>query len=166
MSRMWTSSFHRALAVGIALTVASIAELASAQEGVGAWRVECTGDGKNLDCRAIQQLVTREEKRLVAQAVARLGPDKAPVLVLQLPLGLNVSEPVELKVDTDNAAKLPIQTCTNSGCFLTIPLKDPLLATMRQGKQLKVVMKDTNNRAINIDLPLLGFGLAFDKATK
>ncbi len=139
---------------------------AAAQDGVGAWRVDCGGDGKTLDCRAFQQLVTRETNQLVAQAVARLGPDKQPLLALQLPLGISVSEPVVIRVDGGREDKAPLQTCTNTGCFVSLPLKDPLLASMRTGAQLKLSLQDTNKRTVNIDLPLLGFALAFDKATK
>jgi invasion protein IalB len=46
-----------------------------------AWRVECTGDGKSLDCRAIQQMINREDKQLVAQLAARALPDKSAVLL-------------------------------------------------------------------------------------
>ena len=152
--------------VGLTLLAALSAPSAWAQSGPAAWRVECGGDGKMLACHAIQQIVTREDNKLVAQAAARLGPDKAPVLVLQLPLGLNVSEPVLVKVDAGKEDKVPMQTCTNTGCFLSLPLKDPLLASLRTGQQLKLAVKDTNGRTINLDIPLLGFGLAFDKATK
>lgn len=138
----------------------------AAQDGIGAWRVDCGGDGKTLDCRAFQQLLMRENAQLVAQAVARLGPDRQPQLALQLPLGISVSEPVVLRVDGGKEEKLALQTCTNSGCFLSVPLKDPLLAAMRGGTQLKLSLQDTNKRTINIDLPLLGFALAYDKAMK
>ncbi len=144
---------------------AFIAPRAWSQSGPAAWRVECVGDGKILPCQAIQQLLN-QEKKLVAQAAVVLTPDKTPMLTLQLPLGLNVSEPVVVRVDTSNEEKLRMQTCTNSGCFVVVPLKDPLLASLRTGQQLKVAVKDTTARTINIDLSLLGFGLAFDKVTK
>ena len=62
--------------------------------------------------------------------------------------------------------RLPVQTCTNAGCIVSIPLKDPFLASLRSGTILKVTLQDPNKRTINIDVPLLVFGLAFDKATK
>lgn len=165
------------------ICVAAVATLlaagpAVAQDGAGAWRVECSGDGKVLDCRAVQQLVTREDRQLVVQLVARLVPEAKPVvaaatpaammpvLTLQLPLGINVGEPLVLKVDDGKEEKIPLQTCTATGCFASVPLKDPLLAALRGGKQLKLALQDSNKRVINIDVPLLGFGLAFDKATK
>ncbi len=131
-----------------------------------AWRVECSGDGKTLECRAVQQLVAQENKQLVIQLAARLGADKAPVLGLQLPLGINLAEPIQLKVDAGKEERFPVQTCTPAGCLLSIPLKEALLASMRTGTLLKVTVFDANKRAIAIDVPLLGFGLAFDKATK
>lgn len=141
---------------------------AQAQETApAAWRVECTGDGKTLECRAVQQLVSQENKQLVVQLGARIAPDtKAPALALQLPLGINLAEPIQIKVDDGTAEKVPVQTCTAAGCFVTLPLKDPLLATMRTGKTLRITVYDATKRAITIEVPLLGFGLAFDKATK
>lgn len=112
-------------------------------------------------------MVNRDDKQLVAQLAARLAPEtKAPVLVIQLPLGISLTEPVQLKVDNGTAEKYPVQTCTNAGCIVNVPLKEPLLATMRTGTLLKISVQDTGKRTLNIDVPLLGFGLAFDKATK
>ncbi len=141
---------------------------AQAQEATpGAWRVECSGDGKTLDCRAVQQMINQADKQLVVQTAARLAPDtKAPVLALQLPLGINLAEPIQIKVDDGMAEKVPVQTCTGAGCFVTLPLKDPLMTAMRTGKTLRITVYDTTKRAIAIEVPLLGFGLAFDKATK
>jgi len=155
------------LAAFLALGPSLWASSASAQDAVAAWRVECTGDGKVLECRAVQQMINRDDKQLVAGFAARLAPDtKAPVLVIQLPLGISLAEPVQLKVDNGTAEKFPVQTCTNVGCIVNVPLKEPLLASMRTGTLLKISIQDTNKRTLNIDVPLLGFGLAFDKATK
>ena len=59
---------------------------------VAGWRVECTSDGKVLECRAIQQMINREDKQLVAQLAARIAPEtKAPTLTIQLPLGISLT---------------------------------------------------------------------------
>ena len=151
--------FAAALALGLPAQAQEVAP--------NAWRVECTGDGKTLECRAVQQLVSQENKQLVVQLSARIAPDtKAPALALQLPLGINLAEPIQIKVDDGTADKVPVQTCTAAGCFVTLPLKDPLLAAMRTGKTLRITVYDATKRAITIEVPLLGFGLAFDKATK
>ena len=55
-------------------------------------------------------------------------------------------------------------TCTNVGCFIAMTIADKLLAAMRTGSQLNITVQDTNKKAVEMALPLLGFGLAFDKA--
>lgn len=152
------------LALLVGLAAAGLPSQAAAQDTVAAWRVECAGDGKTLDCRAIQQMINREDKQVVVVVSARIAPDtKAPVLTIQLPLGINLVEPIQIKVDNGAVERQQIQTCTNVGCIVTIPLKEPLLAALRTGTLLKITIQDTNKRTINIDVPLLGFGLAFDK---
>ncbi len=130
-----------------------------------AWRVECTGDGKTLDCRAVQQVFHRESRQLLLSVVARPAADgKTGSLVITLPLGLNLTEPIALKVDNGAAERQPIQTCTNVGCFAAFTASDKTIAAMRSGHDLKIAMQDANKKPVEISLPLLGFGLAFDKA--
>jgi invasion protein IalB len=50
------------------------------------------------------------------------------------------------------------------GCFVAMTLTDKLLAAMRTGTDLKITVQDASKKPIEMGLPLLGFGLAFDKA--
>ena len=130
-----------------------------------AWRVECSGDGKTLECRAIQQMFQRESRQLVVSLAVKPAADgKTGAMIAQLPLGLNLTEPIMLKVDNGAPEKQAIQTCTNVGCFIAMTINDKLLAAMRTGSELKVTMQDANKKPVDIGLPLLGFSLAFDKA--
>ncbi|CAN5895549.1 hypothetical protein BH11PSE3_BH11PSE3_15820 [soil metagenome] len=165
---MTLGNIDRRLAIfGFAAVLATsgLVTAVGAQESApAAWRVECGGDGKVLECRAIQQMINREDKQLVAMLAARIAPDtKAPTLTIQLPLGISLSEPVQVKVDNGAVERYPVQTCTNAGCVVSIALKDPLFAAMRSGTLLKIAIQTLDKRTINIDVPLLGFGLAFDK---
>jgi invasion protein IalB len=139
---------------------------AQAPEGApAAWRVECTGDGKTLDCRAVQQVFHRETRQLVLSVAVRPAADgKSGAMIMQLPLGLNLVEPITVKVDNGVSERQPIQTCTNVGCFVAMTAADKLLAAMRTGSELKITVQDANKKPIEMGLPLLGFGLAFDKA--
>ena len=99
------------------------------------------------------------------QAAHFLAADtRAPVLPRQLPLWNNVAEPIQLKIDKGAVAKVPVQTCTIAGCLASLALPDPLLAALRGGATIKITVSDDNKRSINIDVPLLGFGLACGKA--
>ncbi len=137
---------------------------ALSQEGPAAWRVECTGDGKTLECRALQQLVRKENNQLVAQLVANYPRDaKLPALTIQLPLGLNLAEPIQLKIDNGPIEKEQVQTCTAAGCFVGMTISDKLLTAMRNGSNLRISMQDSSKKSLSLDVPLLGFGPALDK---
>jgi invasion protein IalB len=156
-----------ALAVLAGLTAASSqsAPAPAPENAPAAWRVECTGDGKTLDCRAMQQVFHRETRQLLVLLMVRPAADgKSGAMIVQLPLGVNVAEPVLLKVDSGAPEKQSIQTCTNVGCFIAMTVADKLLAAMRTGSEIKVTVQDANKKPIEMGLPLLGFGVAFDKA--
>jgi invasion protein IalB len=134
-------------------------------EPPAAWRVECSGDGKSLDCRAIQQIFQRDTRQLIAAVIVRyVASSKAAMMSIQLPLGLNLTEPVLIKVDSGPPERQVIQTCNNSGCFVSMTLSDKFLAAMRTGSEIKVTVQDAGKNPVDMALPLLGFGLAFDKA--
>jgi invasion protein IalB len=159
---------RRWLFVTLAATaVAMLPRTATHAQDVGAWRVECTGDGKILDCRAVQQLYQRipnQGDRLLVAVLVRRPPDaKTTQMTIQLPLGLDLTEAVQIKVDGGPSERQPIQTCTNIGCFVSMPLNDKFLATMRTGKELKLTVQDPSKKPVEMSLPLLGFGLAYDK---
>ena len=131
-----------------------------------AWRLECVGDGKTLECQAMQSLVNRDDGKLVVLVSVRFPAKAQPTMMLQLPLGLNVVEPVQIAVDKGVPDRQPVQTCTNAGCFVGMPLDDKFVLAMRTGTSLKVTVQDSAKHPIALDIPLLGFGIALDKATK
>ena len=159
-----TYARHAAIAAGAAFVLAATLGPGLAQDAA-AWRVECTGDGKTLDCRAVQQLYQRDTRQLVISLLVRKGSDpKGAQMTIQLPLGLNLTEPVLVKVDGGQAEKSPIQTCTNIGCFVSMNANDKLVAAMRSGHEIKITVFDASKKPIEMSLPLLGFSVAFDKA--
>jgi invasion protein IalB len=151
-----------AILAALVLAGAFMPLAAQAQGGPAAWRVECTGDGKTLECRAIQLIL--RDRQLLMQVAVRYAPEtKAGTMSLLLPLGLNLTEPVQIKVDNGPVERQAIQTCDASGCLVTMAANDKLLAAMRSGAELKVTVQDANKKPIEMALPLLGFGIAFDR---
>ena len=107
----------------------------------------------------------RESRQLLVSAAVRPSADgKSGAMVMTVPLGLNLTEPVSVKVDNGTAERQSIQTCTNVGCFVAMTLTDKFIAAMRSGSDLKITVQDANKKPIEMSLPLLGFGIAFDKA--
>src|SRR5260370_14805700 len=70
--------YRRLANVGAAILVASFGVLSAvhAQDAASAaWRVECTGHANGLECRALEQVVNRDDKHLLPQLTLRLPPD-------------------------------------------------------------------------------------------
>ena len=83
-----------------------------------------------------------------------------------LTIEYGTTEPVQLKVDNGPIERFPVQTCAPVGCLVSVPLKEPLLGRLRTGTTLKITFAVPGKPALSIDVPLLGFGLAYDKAVK
>jgi invasion protein IalB len=161
-----TRARGRSILAGMALAGAIAPMLVgdlAAQGAPQAWRVECTGDGKALDCRAIQ-LMVRDRQLIMQIAVRYDSTTKAPAMSILLPLGLNLTEPVLIKVDNGAPERQPIQTCDNTGCLVAMPIGEKLLAAMRSGAEIKITVQDASKKPIEMALPLLGFAVAYDKA--
>ena len=133
-------------------------------DGGTGWRVECANDGKALDCQAVNKVSQRESGQVVTAVAIRIPPDtRKPVLMVQLPLGIQVNQQVSLQVDEGKAERYPIQTCAQNGCFVAVPVADPVIGALRGGKNLKVAFQSVTSQTITVTMPLGGFGLAHDK---
>jgi len=133
-------------------------------DGGTGWRVECANDGKALDCQTVNKVSQRETQQIVAAVAIRIPPDtKKPVLMVQLPLGIQVAEQVSVQVDDGKTERYPIQTCAQNGCFVAAPVADAVIGTLRGGKNLKVAFQSLTKQTITVTMPLGGFALAYDK---
>jgi invasion protein IalB len=133
-------------------------------DGGSGWRVECANDGKALDCRAINRVSHRETQQLIAAVAIRIPPDtKKPVVTIQLPLGIQVTQQVTMRVDDGQPERYPIQTCTQTGCLTGAAASDVLISTLRGGRELKVAFHSLANQMVTVTMPLAGFALAYDK---
>jgi invasion protein IalB len=139
------------------------AAAAPAQPG---WAARCTSASRDapLECAIEQTAVLSKTGQLIVLVNIRVPSDThAPVLLLQLPLGLNLPVGAKLQVDDGKTADLQIQTCDNRGCYASIPIAADLLAALKSGKQLKLSFQNLNKETITIPMPLTDFPAAYDK---
>ena len=133
-------------------------------DGGTGWRVECANDGKKLDCQTVNKVSQRESGQVVTAVAIRMPPDtKKPVLMVQLPLGIQVNQQISVQVDEGKSERYPIQTCAQNGCFAAVPVADPVIGALRGGKNLKVAFQSVTGQTITVTMPLGGFSLAYDK---
>ena len=139
------------------------APAAPAQPG---WAARCTSASRDapLECAIEQTAVLSKTGQLIVLVNIRVPSDThAPVLLLQLPLGLNLPVGAKLQVDDGKSADLQIQTCDNRGCYASTPIAADLVAAMKAGKQLKLSFQNLNKETITIPMPLTDFPAAYDK---
>ncbi len=130
------------------------------------WAARCTSMSRSapLECAMEQTAVLSKTGQLIVLVNIRMPADtRAPVALVQLPLGLNLPGGAKLQVDDGNATDLQIQTCENRGCYAGSPIAPDLLAALRSGKQLKVSFQNLSKETITIPIPLADFAAAYDK---
>jgi invasion protein IalB len=130
------------------------------------WAARCSSPGRDapLECAMEQNAVLTKTGQLVVLVNIRVpGDTRAPVALIQLPLGLNLQAGAKLQVDDTKSVDLPIQTCENRGCYASIPVSPEMLATLRSGKQLKVLFQDLAKETIAIPISLTDFSATYDK---
>jgi invasion protein IalB len=130
------------------------------------WAARCSSVSRDapLECAIEQTAVLTKTGQLIVLVNIRVPSDThAPVLLVQLPLGLNLPVGAKLQVDDGKLVDLQIQTCENRGCYASTPIAPELLAALKSGKQLKVSFQNLGKETIAIPMPLADFAAAYDK---
>jgi invasion protein IalB len=130
------------------------------------WAARCTSASRDapLECVMEQTAVLTKTGQLFVLVNIRVPSDShMPVILVQLPLGLNLPGGAKLQVDDGKTADLQIQTCENRGCFAGAPIAPDLLAAMKSGKQLKLSFQNLGKETITVPMPLADFAAAYDR---
>jgi invasion protein IalB len=130
------------------------------------WAARCSSAGREapLECAMEQTAVLSKTGQLVILVNIRVPSDShMPVILVQLPLGLNLPGGAKLQVDDGKTTDLQIQTCENRGCYAGAPIASDLLAAMKSGKQLKLSFQNLAKETITIPMPLTDFAAAYDR---
>lgn len=130
------------------------------------WNARCTSASRQapLECAMEQTAVLTKTGQLIVLVNIRVpGDTRTPVVLVQLPLGLNLPAGAKLQVDDGKANDLPVQTCEARGCFASSPIAPDLLAAMKSGKQLKVSFQTLARETVAIPIPLADFAAAYEK---
>ena len=130
------------------------------------WAARCSSPSRDapLECAMEQNAVLTKTGQLVVLVNIRVpGDTRAPIALVQLPLGLNLQAGAKFQVDDGKSADLPIQTCENRGCYASVPVSPETLNALRAGKQLKISFQDFGKETITIPLSLNDFSATYDK---
>ena len=86
-------------------------------------------------------------------------PDKdQPVAVITLPLGIFLPTGIELQIDgKGKVGRLPINTCTPTGCQAGVQLDEDFVTRMKKGDQMTVTFGNPQGQGIAAPVSLSGF---------
>jgi invasion protein IalB len=136
-----------------------------ATAGESKWATRCAGLTRSgsLEC-AVEQSVVKADTRQVVTLfrVQVAGDTRAPVMVIQLPLGLYLPAGLGLQVDENKSVDLPVHTCDAGGCYVTSPVSAELLAQLQRGKTLHLRFQNLSKETIDVSMPLAGFATAYE----
>ena len=130
------------------------------------WIARCTSASRDapLECAIEQTAVLTKTGQLIVLVNIRVPSDThAPLMLVQLPLGLNLPVGAKLQIDDGKVIDLQIQTCEARGSYASTPIAPDLLAAMKSGKQMKVSFQNMAKETIAIPMPLADFAPAYDK---
>jgi invasion protein IalB len=130
------------------------------------WVARCSSAsrGAPLECAIEQSAVLTKTGQLIVLVNIRVSADtRAPIALVQLPLGLNLPAGAKIQVDDGKTSELLIQTCEARGCYANLQISPDVLATLKSGKQLNVSFQNLAKETISIPMPLGDFAMAYEK---
>jgi invasion protein IalB len=130
------------------------------------WVARCSSAsrGTPLECAIEQSAVLTKTGQLIVLVNVRVPAEtRAPVALVQLPLGLNLPAGAKVQVDDGKTSDLQIQTCEARGCYANLQISPDVLAALKSGKQLKVSFQNMAKETIAIPMPLADFAAAYEK---
>jgi invasion protein IalB len=129
------------------------------------WVTQCGGQSRQVvvGCSLQQSVIKTDTRQLVVMFSIRVpGDTRAPVMMVQLPLGVFIPGGVELQADTNTVVSLPLQTCDANGCYAGAPVSSEFAEQLKRGKTLRISFKDLSQTKLDIPMPLSGFPAAYD----
>jgi invasion protein IalB len=130
------------------------------------WAARCSSVSRDapLECAIEQTAVLSKTGQLIVLVNIRVPSDtRAPIMLAQLPLGLNLPAGAKIQIDDGKTVDLQIQTCESRGCYASTPVAPDMLTTLKAGKQLKLSFQTMTKETITVPMPLGDFAAAYDK---
>ena len=132
------------------------------------WTKVCGKDpsGQSEICYTTRDFVSDQGQPVLAAAIYDVkGGSQPKVVRFLMPLGLLLRPGIRFAVDQGPASAGAYTICFPNGCFAeTVGLKDELLASMKKGTNINVSVQNQVGREVTFQVPLAGFGKAFDGA--
>ena len=139
---MHLKTFRHLLSVAVLSFVALIfafGQDARSQSAFGAWAISCVAEGpRETQCALFhRQVIENSGAVLLEVQLVGLETGRDPSLLITVPLGVNITDQLTLKIDETVNQKFGYSTCGNRGCTVRI-LNSELIQPFSEGVELQV----------------------------
>jgi invasion protein IalB len=130
------------------------------------WLKVCGKDpnaGKEI-CYTTRDFVSDQGQPVLAVAVYDVKGDPQKIVRFLMPLGLLVQPGLRFAADNGKSEQGRYAICFPNGCFAEANVKDDVIAALKKGTTLNISVQNQFTREVTFQVPLAGFGKAFDGA--
>ncbi|WP_374547016.1 invasion associated locus B family protein [Rhodoblastus sp.] len=104
----------------------------------------------------------KDQAPVLALAVYDVKGDDTRIVRFLMPVGLMLRPGFRFAVDKGPVSEGSFEICFPNGCFAEAKIKKDVIDAMKKGTTMTVVVKNQANAEVVFNLPLAGFGKAFD----
>lgn len=130
------------------------------------WLKVCGEDpgNKKKICYTTRDFVSDQGQPVLAVAVYDVAGDQNRIVRFLMPLGLLLQPGIRFAIDAGQGQGGKYAVCFPNGCFAEGAVGQATIDQMRKGNTLKVSVQNQFTREVTFEVPLTGFGKAFDGA--
>ena len=132
----------------------------------GEWLKVCGEDPavKKSVCYTTRDFVAENNQPVMAIAFYSVKEDNRRFVRILVPLTFMIQPGIRFSVEGASPLNAKFQICLQQGCFVEGELNDALIAALKKGNLLKIDMQNQIGQEVNFEIPLAGFGKAYDSA--
>lgn len=129
------------------------------------WTKVCANDPqtKKETCYTTRDFAAQGQLALSLAIFDPKGEDHKPIQFM-LPLGLMLKPGLRFSVDKGQTESAAFEICVPAGCLGELKVRSSLIDSMKKAEKLTVVARNPTNNEVIFEVPLAGFGKAFDGA--
>jgi invasion protein IalB len=130
------------------------------------WTKACGKDPSNSKdiCYTTRDFVSDQNVPVIAVAVYDVKGEPNKMVRFLLPLQLLLPPGLRVGFDQSQPLEGRYAICFPNGCFAEVPMKEADIAAMKKAANLNVSVQNQMGTVVTFQVPLAGFGQAFDGA--
>lgn len=149
-------------AIVLFAALSTLAMPALSQEDIGRWQIVCAQQTDEKRCETVQTIFNAADEVILRIAFGAISEDGNAELVLRVPQGTLLREPVTLidVATSETLASAEYLSCFNKDCFAQTFVTSQLTKTLDATEAALVTFTERTGRKIQIVVPFAGLSAA------